>query len=108
VNPADGLYAPFPDTIAEPTTVPPLTHEVGAEAWGPNTVNVTVPVGDEPPDNVPDTDDPEIADPAVPDAGPDTDNAGLAAAVSSVNAFTATCCSVLLSLTATVNDVSCA
>jgi len=34
----------LPLTVAVPTAVPPLVQVVGADAWGPNTVNVTVPV----------------------------------------------------------------
>jgi hypothetical protein len=34
----------LPDTVAVPTVVPPLVHEEGAVVWGPNTLNVIVPV----------------------------------------------------------------
>jgi hypothetical protein len=44
VKPTLGLYVLLPDTATVPTVVPPLVHVVGAVAWGPNTVNVTVPV----------------------------------------------------------------
>ncbi len=39
---------PFPDTLAVPTVVPPEVQVVGAEAWGPKTVKVMVPVASEP------------------------------------------------------------
>lgn len=68
---------PLPDTLTgEPTVVPP-EQSVGAEACGPNTLNVTVPDGEAPPDNVADTDDAEIADPAVPDDGATTPSPGV-------------------------------
>ena len=35
---------PLPETVAVPTVVPPLVQVLGALAWGPKTVNVTVPV----------------------------------------------------------------
>jgi hypothetical protein len=79
VNPADGLYVPFPDTLALPTVIPPEVHDVGAVGCGPNTVNVIVPDGDAPPDSVPEIDEAEIAEPAVPDPGAEADSAGLAA-----------------------------
>jgi len=34
----------FPDTAAVPTVVPPVVHVEGALDWGPNTLNVIVPV----------------------------------------------------------------
>jgi hypothetical protein len=50
LKPAVGLYAPFPLTVtAAPTFVPPLVQVVGGLACGPNTLNVTVPVGLAPP-----------------------------------------------------------
>jgi hypothetical protein len=41
----------LPDTAAVPTVVPPLVQVDGALAWGPNTLNVIVPVAPIPPDN---------------------------------------------------------
>jgi hypothetical protein len=38
-------------TVAVPTVVPPL-QSVGAEDCGPNTLNVIVPIGLTPPDNI--------------------------------------------------------
>lgn len=69
VNPVEGLYEPLPDTLAVPTVVPPDEQSVGAVAWGPNTLNVTVPPGADPPESAADTSDAEIAVPAVPDDG---------------------------------------
>jgi hypothetical protein len=67
VNDADGWYTPFPDTVAVPTVVPPLAHDVGAVACGPKTVNVTVPVAPAvPPESVAEIDEAPIAVPAVP------------------------------------------
>jgi hypothetical protein len=56
----------FPATVAVPAAVPPEEQSDGADACGPNTLNVTVPLGDKPPDS-PATD--EIAVPAAPDDG---------------------------------------
>jgi hypothetical protein len=39
----------LPLTVAVPTVVPPLVQLVGAVACGPNTTNVIVPVGADPP-----------------------------------------------------------
>jgi hypothetical protein len=60
------LYVPFPDTLAVPTVVPPDVHDVGAVDCGPNTVNVTVPDGDRPPDSVLAIDEAEMAEPTTP------------------------------------------
>jgi hypothetical protein len=61
----------LPDTVAVPTVVPPLVHVDGAVAWGPNTLNVTVPVAPAvAPDNVELTDEAAIAVPVVSVAGP--------------------------------------
>jgi hypothetical protein len=49
---------------------------------GPNTLKVIVPVGEDPPDRVPETDEDEIALPVVPVEGALIDSAGLAAGVS--------------------------
>ena len=35
---------PLPETVAVPTVVPPLVQVLGAVAWGPKTLKVTVPV----------------------------------------------------------------
>jgi hypothetical protein len=56
---------PLPDTLAVPTVVPPEQSD-GAEACGPNTLNVTVPPGARPPESAA-TD--EIAVPAAPTDG---------------------------------------
>jgi hypothetical protein len=56
-------------TVAVPTVVPPLVHVIGAEACGPNTLNVIVPVGLDPPDRVEVMAVDVIDVPAVPDAG---------------------------------------
>ena len=69
---------PLPDTLAVPTVIPPLVHDDGGEDCGPNTTNVTVPVGAEPPASDAEIDAGEIALPAVPDSGTDKDKAGLA------------------------------
>ena len=44
-------------------------HEVGGDACGPNTLNVTVPVGEAPRDKDADSDVSGIAVPAAPDDG---------------------------------------
>jgi hypothetical protein len=64
----------LPDTDAVPTTCPPESHDAGAFADGPNTLNVTVPPGEDPPDNTADTAEAAIALPALPDDGALTDN----------------------------------
>ncbi len=43
---------PLPVTVAVPTETPPLPQLVGADACGPKTVKVIVPVGIEPADKV--------------------------------------------------------
>ena len=77
VYPVDGLYVPLPDTPAVPTVVPP-EQSVGALDCGPNTLKVIVPVGEDPPISVAETDDAEIGELAVPDAGADSEIDGLA------------------------------
>jgi hypothetical protein len=65
---------PFWVTLtADPTAVPPVLQSVGALDCGPNTSNVIVPDGDEPPDKATDTDPADFALPAVPDDGALTD-----------------------------------
>lgn len=61
--------------------VPPLVQSVGAEDCGPNTSNVTVPVGEAPDAKVAETDDGEIALPTVPLADADADRFGVATTV---------------------------
>jgi hypothetical protein len=56
------------DGLAVPTIVPAL-QSVGAEDWGPKTLNVIVPVGLVPEESVPVSDEAAIAVPAVPVAG---------------------------------------
>jgi hypothetical protein len=68
---------PAPDTVAVPTTAQPAPHEVGAVADGPNTLNVTVPLGEDPPDTTAATDDAAIGLPSAPDAGALSDSVGL-------------------------------
>jgi hypothetical protein len=53
-------------TVAVPTDVPPVLQSVGAIDCGPNTSNVTVPDGDEPPDRSAEIDDASSLLPAVP------------------------------------------
>jgi len=68
-----------PAAVAVPTVVPPLVHVDGADACGPNTVNVIVPVALDPPELAPKTpliDEPAIAPPAVPVVGAVTDSVG--------------------------------
>jgi hypothetical protein len=68
-----------PAAVAVPTVVPPLVHVDGAEACGPNTVNVIVPVALDPPELAPKTpliDELAIALPAVPVAGAVADSVG--------------------------------
>ena len=48
MKPADGWKEPPPDTLAVPTVAPPDVHELGGADWGPNTVNVIVPVRADP------------------------------------------------------------
>ena len=62
---------PFPVTLAVPTLVPPEVQVVGAEARGPKTVKVMVPVGLDPPERSDEILPAEMAVPAVPVAGPD-------------------------------------
>jgi hypothetical protein len=54
---------------AAPTWVPPVAQLVGAVVWGPNTVNVIVPVGLVPPDSGALMEVLAIATPAVAVAG---------------------------------------
>jgi hypothetical protein len=56
-------------TVAVPTRAQVEGHEVGATDVGPNTLNVIVPVGDEPPDSTAEMPDAAIALRAVPVAG---------------------------------------
>jgi hypothetical protein len=70
---------PLPAAVAVPTVVPPLVHVDGAEACGPNTLNVIVPVAVPTPEllaNTPLIDEEAIAVPAVPVPGAVTDNVG--------------------------------
>ena len=72
-----------------PTVSPPPEQSDGGLDCGPNTVKVTVPVGDAPPDSDADSDVPEIAVPAVPAEGAWTelnDGAAEATAVSAIPA----------------------
>lgn len=67
----------MPETVAVPTVVPPLVQVVGALAWGPNTLNVIVPVA---PADAPDSTElielAAIAPPAFPVAGAEAVAAG--------------------------------
>jgi hypothetical protein len=74
VNPVVGWYVPLPNAVAKPTTSHPAPHEVGALAAGPNTLNVIVPLGEDPPDSVAEIDDAEISLPSLPDDGALSDN----------------------------------
>ncbi len=64
------MYVPFPLTGAVPTVVPPLVHVLGALAWGPKTLKVTVPPAPlTAPDSVELIEPAAIAVPGVPLAG---------------------------------------
>jgi hypothetical protein len=56
--------------------VPPLLQELGGVDWGPNTVNVTWPVGSPPPETLAVIDDGAIWLPATADSGAAADTAG--------------------------------
>ncbi len=71
---------PSPDTFAEPTVVAPDAHDTGGDDCGPNTVNVTVPIGADPPASVAEIEEPEIALPAVALAGALAASVGLTGA----------------------------
>ena len=78
-----------PAAVAVPTVAPPLVHVDGADACGPNTVNVIIPVALDPPELAPKTpliDEPAIALPAVPVGGAVVDKVGeaLATTVSAI------------------------
>jgi len=70
----------LPLTDAVPTVVP-AEQSVGADANGPNTLNVIVPVGLEPEASVEPIDEVAIAVPAVPPAGPTAETEGEALGV---------------------------
>jgi hypothetical protein len=70
----------LPNTLAEPTVVPPDVHDTGGAARGPNTVNVTVPVGADPPASPAEIEAGEIGLPAVALAGALADIVGPAGA----------------------------
>jgi hypothetical protein len=74
VNPPDGWYTLLPETPAVPIVVPPEAQLVGALDCGPNTVNVTVPDGEEPPDSTAEIDDAAIFVPAFPGPGATTNS----------------------------------
>jgi hypothetical protein len=59
----------LPDTVTADATVVPPEQSVGAVDDGPNTLSVTDPDGDAPPDNAADSDPAPIALPAVAAAG---------------------------------------
>jgi hypothetical protein len=70
---------PLPAAVAVPTVVPPLVQVDGADASGPNTVNVIVPfalVAPELPASRPVIAAFEIAVPTLPVAGAVTDSVG--------------------------------
>jgi hypothetical protein len=87
----------FPVTDLVPTTVPPVLQSVGAEACGPNTRNVMVPVGLAPLDNVELILPPGIGVPTVAVAG--------AVAVAVGFALTTTVCGPLSEITDTVLEL---
>jgi hypothetical protein len=66
----------LPDRVAVPIDSK-LEHDVGALADGPDTKNVTVPLGEDPPDTVTEIEEAEIAVPASSDDGAATDSDGL-------------------------------
>jgi hypothetical protein len=68
----------LPAALAVPTVVPPVVQVVGAEAWGPNTLYVIVPVGLAPPAREALTDEAAMAVLATSVAGPAVDRVGLA------------------------------
>jgi hypothetical protein len=71
---------PLSVTVAVPTVVPPVLQSVGALDCGPNTSNVTVPDGDEPPDRSVEIESAEIAESTDPVPGaPTGDSVGDAA-----------------------------
>jgi hypothetical protein len=72
-------------TPTDPSVVPPEVHVVGADAWGPKTVNVMRPPGwsAKPPVRVADADDPA---PILPDDGAVSDSA-VGAATTTVSAI---------------------
>jgi hypothetical protein len=70
----------LPITLAEPIVVPPDVHEAGGDGCGPNTLNMTVPIGAEPSASVAASDEGAIALPAVPLDGPVADKLGAAGA----------------------------
>ena len=76
----------MPLTVLVPMVLPPEVQDVGAVAWGPKTVKVTVPVGLEPPERVAEMLLAVTALPAVPLEGPVAEKAGetLATTVSDI------------------------
>ena len=70
----------MPDTVAEPTFVPPDVHDAGGEGCGPNTLKVTVPIGADPAASVAETEEAEIGLPAVALAGALAESVGLTGA----------------------------
>lgn len=66
----------MPETLAVPTVVPPEEQLVGAVPCGPNTLKVTVPLADDPPDRVADKLDGAIGTSTVSDVGAVSDNDG--------------------------------
>jgi hypothetical protein len=75
-----------PDTLAVPTVVPPEQSD-GAEDCGPNTVNVTLPDGENPSDSNAEIADASISVPAVPEPGALTDPSDGDAAPTTVSAI---------------------
>jgi hypothetical protein len=70
----------LPDTLAVPTVVPPEQSE-GALDSGPNTLKVSVPPGEDPPESAAETEEAAIALPAIPAPGALNPSAGLAVGV---------------------------
>jgi hypothetical protein len=62
------------ETVAVPTVFPP-EQSVGADACGPNTLNVIVPPGDDPPDSVAEIDLASMSTFFVPPVGALSDSA---------------------------------
>jgi hypothetical protein len=76
-------------TLAVPTVAPPEAHEVGGEDCGPNTVNVIVPVGADPPASVAEIEEAGVGLPAVPLRGPLSERIGMALGRTLVSAISA-------------------
>jgi hypothetical protein len=68
----------LPDTLAEPTVAPPEVQVAGGEDCGPNTLNLTLPIGADPLASVAESEEAGIAVPAAVLAGALVASVGLA------------------------------